>query len=590
MAPKLTRASVFPEAELPDAKALLAEGRKMAETVKVGASPFLKHYGVASEAAYKRQQAEAGRVMTHAQIGFRDPQKSRRAYAEVWDKLDKAGYRVDRYGICLDWSMGYPREQRKNMPRGTGLIMQEIEDWTTLTAQAPVAPHYGDFVIGTPAGYENTIAALLSGSTSIGNLGQYFTFRQPHWDDDVFTTAEALKAIALTAAQPVEVLIHSNMDDGFASMFTDLACSLGAILVETHIVNGLCGGNVAHCFGNTFSRPYTRLAFQRAAHRVSSAPGTMVYGATTMYGPNHAANYAALASYLRLDAYAQRTKPTGHAVNPVPVTEAERIPDIEEIIDVHMFANKLIELEEPLHSLSDDTEIDAVADQIVAGGHVFKDNLMNGFAEAGIDTDNPLEMFLAIRRIGSKRLEELFGPGQPTEGRLRGRTPIVRADSIEQVEDAGEGYVARMDAATRERIQKAGFRACIATTDVHEYGKILVETVLRGLGVEIVDGGTSIDANDLAASLKDHKADLVALSSYNGVALGFVSELKQEMKRQGIDLPVFIGGKLNRIPDGSNTSLPVDVSKEIAETGAIVCPDVAVLLDRLAEMSRDRAA
>lgn len=117
---------------------------------------------------------------------------------EIWEALDKAGHRVDRYGICLDWSMGYPRHRRKDMPRGTGLIIDDIENWVTLTEMAPVAPHFGDFVIGTPAGFENTIAALLSGSTSIGNLGQYFAFRQPHWDDDIFTTAESLKAIALT--------------------------------------------------------------------------------------------------------------------------------------------------------------------------------------------------------------------------------------------------------------------------------------------------------------------------------------------------------------------------------------------------------
>ena len=39
-----------------------------------------------------------------------------------------------------------------------------------------------------------------------------------------------------------------------------------------------------------------------------------------------------------------------------------------------------------------------------------------------------------------------------------------------------------------------------------------------------------------------------------------------------MQLPVFIGGKLNRIPDGSNTSLPVDVRSELAAAGAIVCP------------------
>ena len=147
-----------------------------------------------------------------------------------------------------------------------------------------------------------------------------------------------------------------------------------------------------------------------------------------------------------------------------------------------------------------------------------------------------------------------------------------------------------MDGTVRERIRRAKFKACIATTDVHEYGKILVETVLRGLDVEILDGGTSTDPNDLAREAKAVKADLIALSSYNGVALGFITELKAEMKKLGYDLPIFIGGKLNRVPDGSNTSLPVDASPEITAAGATVCPDVQVLLDNLARLSTDRAA
>ena len=134
----------------------------MAKHVSVGRSPFLETYGVPCEIAYKRKCTEEGRIMMHAQIGFRDAAKSRRAWAEIWEALDKAGHRVDRYGICLDWSMGYPRAKRKDMPRGTGLIMEDVEDWIALTQMAPVAPHFGDFVIGTPAAFENTIAALCS--------------------------------------------------------------------------------------------------------------------------------------------------------------------------------------------------------------------------------------------------------------------------------------------------------------------------------------------------------------------------------------------------------------------------------------------
>jgi methylmalonyl-CoA mutase cobalamin-binding subunit len=586
---KLERAQIFPEKTLPDAQALIAEGRKMAETVRVDRSPFLATYGVSSEAEYKRRCVADDRIMMHAQIGFRDVDKSRRAFAEIWEALDKAGHRVDRYGICLDWSMGYPRAHRRTMQRGTGLILAEPEDWVAMTSMAPVAPHFGDFVIGTPAAFENTIAALLAGSTSIGNLGQYFAFRQPHWDDDVFTTAESVKAIALTAAQPAEVIVHSSLDDGFASLFTDLSCSLGLILLEQYIVDELCGGHASYSFGNTFARPSSRHAFQRAAHQITRTPGTMIYGATTMYGQSHPANYAALATYLRIDIHGQRTRPAGHAVNPTPITEAERIPDIDEIIDVHLFANRLVELEEPLHALYRDDETDIVADKIVAGGRRFKDDLLAGFLAADIDIGNPFEMLLAIRRVGSKRLEELFGPGRPTPGRLRGRMPIVRSHSIEQLEETGEGLVARMEEAARDGIRNAGFRACIATTDVHEYGKILIETVLRQLGIAIVDGGTSTDPNDLAVQVRGANADFVALSSYNGVALNFVSELKQELQRLEIAAPVFVGGRLNRIPEGSNTSLPVDVSKELSAVGAIVCPDVEAMLDRITEMATERA-
>ena len=589
MGRKLDRAQVFPEAQLPDAGALIAEGRKTAETVKVGKSPFLEAFGVGSEADYKRRSVEQGRVMMHAQIGFRAPDKSRRAYAEIWEAVDQAGHRVDRYGICLDWSMGYPRARRKDMPRGTGLIMAEIEDWIAMTRMAPVAPHFGDFVIGTPAAFENTVAALLAGSTSIGNLGQYFAFRQPHWDDDVFTTAESLKAIALTAAQPVEVIVHSSLDDGFASLFTDLACSLGAILLEQYIVDELCSGHSSYSFGNTYARPYTRHAFQRAAQKITRTPGTMIYGATTMYGENHAENYAALVTYLRIDIHGQKTRPAGHAVNPTPVTEAQRIPDIDEIIDAHLLANRLVELEEPLHGLYRDEDVDPIADRIVAGGRRFKENVLAGFQEAGIDIKNPFEMLLAIRRVGSKRLEELFGPGVLAPGRLRGRAPVSPSHSIEQLEEMGEGLVARMSGISRQRIESARLRACIATTDVHEYGKILIETVLGKLGVTIVDGGTSTDPNDLALHLQTTGADFVALSSYNGVALDFVSDLKRDLGKLGISVPIFVGGKLNRVPDGSNTSLPVDISNELAAAGAIVCPGVETMLERISQMALEQA-
>jgi methylmalonyl-CoA mutase cobalamin-binding domain/chain len=584
----LDRSHILPERDLPAAAELLAEGRRLAKTVTVGDCPFLSEHDVGSESEYKRRRMAEGALMFHAQFGYRSPEKSRRAYAEIYDRVGAAGYRVDRYGICLDWSMGYPAARRAEMPRGTGLILAGVGDFAALTQGAPVAPHFGDFVIGTPAAVENTAAALAAGSTSIGNLGQYFAFRLPRWDDDVTTTAETVKALALCAAQPVEVLVHSNLDDGFAALFTDLACGIGAVLLERTIVDELIGGRVSHCYGHVFSEPLTRLAFQRALARVTDTPGSMVYGNTTIFVANEVENYANLASYLLVDIVAQRTRPTGHGLNPVPVTEALRIPEIHEIVDAHLFANRLAERAEGYGPLFDLSAADEIAGRLVEGGRRFKERVLDGLAEAGIDTRNPFELLLSIRRLGARRLEERFGPGQPREGVLRRRLPVVRATTVTALEAQGEGVVATLSPADRETIRRAGFTACVTCTDVHEYGKILVETVLEQLGVDVVDAGVSADPDAVAAQARACNADFVAVSTYCGIALDYLGSLRQEMDSQGLDVPVFIGGKLNQIPEDSTSSMPVDVKAELQALGAVVCPRVEDMLAELVRMAQER--
>ncbi|MEE9209093.1 MAG: hypothetical protein V3U23_01475, partial [Kiloniellales bacterium] len=119
-------------------------------------------------------------------------------------------------------------------------------------------------------------------------------------------------------------------------------------------------------------------------------------------------------------------------------------------------------------------------------------------------------------------------------------------------------------------------------------GKILVETVLGGLGMTLVDAGVCADPDQVAARAKADGADFIALSTYNGIALDYVTALNREMEHLGLNLPVFIGGRLNQIPSGSNTSLPVDVSAEIAAAGAVACKGLEEMLSRLVDMARER--
>ncbi len=579
------RTQILPEKNLPNAEELIAQGRELGQDVIAGLCPFLTVNDVKSEYEYKQKMIEKGKVMLHAQIGYRSLKKTQHAFIEIYDQLNMAGYEVDRYGICLDWSMGYPAEIRGKMPKGTGLILNKPEDFSTLTKAVPVAPHFGDFMIGTPAAVENTVAALRAGATSVGNLGQYFTFRMPHWSDDVGTTAETLKALVLCSVQPVEIMIHSNLDDGFAALFCDMSCSIGAVLIEKYIIEELIGGYVAHCYGHTFSDPLTRLAFQRALVQVTKTPGSMVYGNTTIYGAHEIENYANLGSYLLVDVIAQLMHPTGHGLNPVPITEALHIPEAHEIIAAHRYANQLIQRAEGFKEVFDINAVDRCAKRLVEGGKLFKDRVINGLAEAGIDITNPFELLLSIRRIGARKLEEFFGPGEQSKDEIRGRIPVVQATTLNVLEKQSEEIIANLDKDTHEKIENAGFTACSTCTDVHEYGKLLVEEVLKRVGVTVIDAGVSVDPKVVIDHTKNATVDFITISTYSGVALTYLESLYKEMKKVNMNIPVFIGGKLTQIMEESESSIPIDVSEKLLSLGAIVCIEIEDMLQHLSKIT-----
>lgn len=550
---------------LPPGREILAEGRALARDWRLDDCPFLRENDVRSEAEYKRRRAAEGRIMQHAHIGFRNVERTLWAIAEVHGKCRDAGVTVDRFGITLDWSMGYPQGMRANATRGTGIVLDGPEDFARITHAAPAAAHFGDFMLGLPGAVENTCAALAAGASSFGNLGQYFTFRLPYWDDDVATTVATVKAMGLLAAQEAEVLVHSNLDDGFAGLFVDMTCALGMVLIEKHIVEDLIGARVSHCYGHHFSDPLSRAAFHAALAQVTETPGTMIFGNTVAYRSSSAGNYASLASYLMADILALGRWPLGHAVNPVPVTENLRIPDVEEIIDAQMFAHRMAYHAPYYAPVFDWNAVQTMADQIVAGGRQFAVSTLLGLAERGVDTTDPAALMLAIRRMGPRRMEALFGPGALTD---RGREPLVHAEWARELKHMADAWVSGQQTLTQPVL------VCIGTTDVHEHGKYLVEHALDGIGARIVDAGVAVDAEVLVDLALSSGADVIAISTYNGVAMTYATAVGAALEARGASLPVIIGGKLNEVPKDSNSGLPVDVSLDLAKAGFLPCVDL----------------
>ncbi len=423
---KITRADLIPSGDLPRGTELLRMGQKLAGDWNVGISGFSRETGFSNEIDYKRHMIGSGRMMQHAHLGFRDLSRTVDAIRQVYDTCASRGAQIDRFGMCLDWSMGYPRDHRASKPRGTGILLEGVADFAALTEASSAAMHFGDFMLGFPAALENTCAALAAGATTIGNLGQYFTFRLPGYDDDVETTQNTVKALGLIAAQSTPVLVHSNLDDGYAAVFEDLSSALGQALLEKYIVTDLIGAPYAVCYGHHFTEPLTRIAFQRALAAISDGvPGSQVYGATVLYKGNHAENYAGLSSYLLSDIVAQKLLPTGHALNPVPVSENERIPDVAEICDAQCHLSRLSELADGYVPLFDLSQIDQTCKILLKEGQGFADRVLVGLDAIGIDIKDPFEMLLALRRLGGRALEHQFGAGALRQDAPGRRKPII---------------------------------------------------------------------------------------------------------------------------------------------------------------------
>ena len=197
---------------------------------------------------------------------------------------------------------------------------------------------------------------------------------------------------------------------------------------------------------------------------------------------------------------------------------------------------------------------------------------MKGLDEAGVDTTDPAALMIALRRIGPGRLEALYGPGAPDPTGWGGRRAIVPAEWVEELRHAAAGWAERVPAAVRARLRASGLKVCVGASDVHEHGKMLIDQVLAQLGLDVIDGGTSADPRALIARAIAGGADVVAVSTYNGIALRYAREVRDAMAGVGVALPLCIGGRLNQVPDDSNSGLPVDVAREIEALGVLACP------------------
>jgi len=546
--------------EIPAVNNVVRSGYDSAVQIKPGTSAFLEKYDCSSEQEYKRQCMKEGRIMYHAHIGLNDMSATARALQLIYTELDEQGFRMDRAGFAVDRRMGLPREFQNSVAAETGPMLTSVEDWSALAQSAPIQPHLGDFMIGQPASLVNTVHALRTGCTTIGNLSQFFTFEAPGWKDRLATSVETIKAIALLARfREQGMMLHSYLEDGYGALFRHCSTVAAWAMLEYHIVEELLGAKLSHCIGGLTSDPIKRAGWVLALQRIHKGEqvGSMIYGDTISFGSDFNKNRALTAEYLLWDILVQLHCPSGHAVLPLPVTEAIRIPSAEEILEAQCFGRQVEKTAIRLYPYIDFSAVQAFADSVYEDGSRICESALQGLKQCGVDCRNPLQMLYVLKNLGAQDFETLFAADVNAGSSIQTDMFLLSQRVLEDYRPLFES------AEMRRKMQ--GKQLLLASSDVHEHAIGALAQLLGEAGATVVNLGAEQNPQDLVKQLMRQSADAVLLSTHNGMALEYARELKSALDSKQITLPVVLGGVLNQKID--DAPLPVPVIEDLKQLG-----------------------
>ena len=106
-------------------------------------------------------------------------------------------------------------------------------------------------------------------------------------------------------------------------------------------------------------------------------------------------------------------------------------------------------------------------------------------------------------------------------------------------------------------VGKSNGKIIMATVkgDVHDIGKNIVGVVLACNNFEVVDLGVMVPTQKILDSAREHNADLIGLSGLITPSLEEMTHVAREMQRQGMTVPLLIGGATT---SRAHTALKID--------------------------------
>jgi 5-methyltetrahydrofolate--homocysteine methyltransferase len=144
----------------------------------------------------------------------------------------------------------------------------------------------------------------------------------------------------------------------------------------------------------------------------------------------------------------------------------------------------------------------------------------------------PLEIINNVLLDGMKVVGELFGAGKM-------QLPFVlqSAETMKAAVAYLEPHMERIEGQEKGTIVLATVKG-----DVHDIGKNLVDIILTNNGYRVVNLGIKVPLNDMLTAVREHRAHAIGMSGLLVKSTVVMRENLEEMSRQGLEVPVLLGG------------------------------------------------
>ncbi|MBV9756525.1 MAG: methionine synthase [Alphaproteobacteria bacterium] len=168
-----------------------------------------------------------------------------------------------------------------------------------------------------------------------------------------------------------------------------------------------------------------------------------------------------------------------------------------------------------------------------------KDRIVDGDRKGLIDDLDealkryaPLDIINTILLDGMKVVGDLFGAGKM-------QLPFVlqSAETMKAAVAYLEPFMERVEGQEKGTIVLATVKG-----DVHDIGKNLVDIILSNNGYRVVNLGIKVQLTEMLTAARDHRAHAIGMSGLLVKSTVVMRENLEEMSRQGVEIPVLLGG------------------------------------------------